>query len=138
MNPLTVLIIDDDQDDREFLIETVTAIQPDVRCMELKNGLEAVSLLNSDESILPDFIFLDMNMPVMNGPKCLQEIMKLKRLRQVPVIIYTTSRLNPEQQQFVQYDTVHFMRKPASMSGLRNAVHNILEHRWSLIDNMAE
>lgn len=106
--------------------------------MESKNGLEAVSLLNNDESILPDFIFLDMNMPVMNGQKCLQEIMKLERLRQVPVIIYTTSRLNPEQQQFVQYDTVHFMRKPASMNGLRNAVYNILEHRWNLIDNHAE
>ena len=80
-----------------------------------------------------------MNMPVMNGPKCLQGLIKIDRLRQVPVIIYTTSKVLEEHRQSMEAGgVVHFMIKPSSMKGMRTAVANVLAHRWNLADQGIE
>jgi CheY-like chemotaxis protein len=50
-----------------------------------------MKMLEDDAGFLPDLIFLDLNMPKMDGRQCLAEIKKLPRLEQIPVIIYSTS-----------------------------------------------
>jgi CheY-like chemotaxis protein len=56
-----------------------------------ENGLKALEILTENQSELPDFSLLDLNMPIMNGIEFLREIKKNERFKTIPVIIHTTS-----------------------------------------------
>src|ERR671910_306752 len=97
-----VLIIDDDEDDRELFCEAVGYISKDIDCLHATDGENALELLAVGKGKLPDFIFLDLNMPRLNGKECLAEIKKLPRYTNVPVIIYSTSSHQKDIQEIMQ------------------------------------
>ncbi|WP_119080388.1 response regulator [Chitinophaga alhagiae] len=134
MKPRVVLIIDDDNDDRDFLKEAISEYDPSTIFQECKNGVEAVGLLsNITREEVPDFIFLDLNMPLMNGRQCLRHIRKMDQLADTPVIIYTTS-LQPDPTIAPGgAGSVHFLTKPSRLAELRTSVRNILDHNWQKI-----
>jgi CheY-like chemotaxis protein len=86
-----VFLIDDDEDDKEIFGLALEDIDPGIKYVTAGNGREAMKMLEDDAGFLPDLIFLDLNMPKMDGRQCLAEIKKLPRLEQIPVIIYSTS-----------------------------------------------
>ena len=69
-------IADDDPDDQELFIEALLQIDAQCKCVTAFDGLEALNKLFSQTVYVPDFIFLDLNMPKMNGKECLVEIKK--------------------------------------------------------------
>src|SRR5687768_1909531 len=85
-----ILMVDDDPDDRAFFCEAVNEIDPAVICYDVENGRAALKLLQTKE-LKPDIIFLDINMPVMNGWECIQELKKDTRYSDIKVIMYSTS-----------------------------------------------
>src|SRR5438270_7146277 len=93
VKPLTLLIVDDDEDDKEMFCEVVSAISDSHTCITSSNGHEALHLLQTSQT-LPNFIFLDLNMPRMSGKQCLAQLKKSERLSTIPVIIYSTSKLD--------------------------------------------
>ncbi len=93
-NEKKIMIIDDDQDDRFFFREALTEILSSAVCVEANDGIDALNQLRKVEQ-LPDFIFLDINMPRMNGKECLSELKKDVKLKNIPVIMYSTS-VSPE------------------------------------------
>ena len=86
---MKVLYVDDDSEDREIFIEILEEIDPDISVMEASNGVETINLLASGD--LPDIIFLDINMPLLNGDQTLVEIRKDQRLKDTKVVMYSTS-----------------------------------------------
>ena len=72
-NNKSLLIVDDDPDDRSLFIEAVKEIDDTIHCISATNGQEALEVLNSADQ-LPDFIILDLRMPRYGGKKCLYEI----------------------------------------------------------------
>lgn len=85
-----LMIVDDDKDDRFFFRSAIRKNNPSFECVEAENGVEALQQLRTTEQ-LPDFIFLDLNMPKMDGRECLKELKKDETLKNIPVIIYSTS-----------------------------------------------
>jgi len=85
-----------------------------VKCITSHNGKDAVRKL-SDENFNPDFIFLDLNMPMMNGRECLREIRRMKHLKQKPVYIYTTSSADEDKTELAKLGATGFITKPASI-----------------------
>lgn len=85
-----LMIVDDDKDDRFFFRSAIRKNNPSFECIEAENGVDALQQLRNAEQ-LPDFIFLDLNMPKMDGKECLTELKKDKNLKNIPVIIYSTS-----------------------------------------------
>ncbi len=85
-----LMIVDDDKDDRFFFRSAIRKNNPTFECIEAENGVDALEQLRKAEQ-LPDFIFLDLNMPKMDGRECLKELKKDKTLKKIPVIIYSTS-----------------------------------------------
>jgi CheY-like chemotaxis protein len=86
----TLLAVDDDQEDLEIFCEAIQEINPSITCLVAYNGREAISLL-SKLTVLPKIIFLDHNMPQMDGKQCLHYLKKDERYKTIPVVIYSTS-----------------------------------------------
>lgn len=86
---MIILNVDDDPEDVEIFCDAIRDIDPSIICLVAKSADEALQILNSDIE-LPQYIFLDINMPRVDGNACLMEIKKDRRLNQIPVIMYST------------------------------------------------
>ena len=106
------LIVDDDADDRMLFIEAVREIDETIECKIAHDGEQALKFLGNIENPLPDFIFLDIRMPRIDGKRCLVEIKKDERLKHIPVIIYTTSKAVDESKELRAMGAFHFISKP--------------------------
>jgi len=95
-----VLNIDDDADDGLFFMEAVKEISSDATCLVLSSGDNAVQFLSHDLGVLPDYIFLDINMPGMNGKECLVKLRSMRTLVNVPIVMFSTSIPDHETQDF--------------------------------------
>ncbi len=93
---VTLLIVDDDPDD--LWLFSVYEINKGYRCITASNGKEALQLLQN-AIVKPHYIFMDLNLPVMNGKECLREIKKKPRFADIPVIIYSTSKLKTDMEE---------------------------------------
>jgi|KBSMisStaDraftv2_1062788.scaffolds.fasta_scaffold04280_5 CheY-like chemotaxis protein len=85
-----VLLVDDDEDDRAFFLEALKGLDQNVVCVIAQNGKEALETLLADHP-KPDIIFLDLNMPLMNGREFLSVTRNYEQIRRIPIIILTTS-----------------------------------------------
>lgn len=85
-----ILLIDDDADDQEIFLTALENVASSVSCTAFSNAAEALDQLAAKQ-VTTDVIFLDLNMPLMNGQQFLKEIKKDEQLRQIPVIIFSTS-----------------------------------------------
>ena len=114
--PEKVFIIDDDNDDVELFIEAVNSVDPSIQCYNAFNSDDALKKLMYTMEILPDIIFLDLNMPGINGKQCLTEIKKSEKLKDIPVVIYTTSSFHKDIEETKKLGASHFLTKPSSFS----------------------
>jgi CheY-like chemotaxis protein len=85
------LIIDDDEDDNELFTEALAAVESGIICYSAEDGQEAIDKLDAKVIGQPDIIFMDINMPVMNGWQCLTKLKSVSDYNGIPVIIYSTS-----------------------------------------------
>lgn len=112
-------VVDDDKDDQQFLIEALTKNDQDIQCYSATNGKEAIYNLKNAMVPLPDAIFLDLNMPQLNGKQCLAELKQTPSLRHIPIIIYSTTSNKKEIQDTLDMGASHFMIKKSSSKDLR-------------------
>lgn len=121
----TCLLVDDDEDDKEIFCMALSETDPSIRCLIANDGIEALQMLE-DPSFKPDYIFLDLNMPLMSGKECLQEIRKQPHLADVPVIIYSTSASQRDIQDTRELGASSFITKPPQISVLAAKLSEVL------------
>ncbi len=121
-----MLIIDDDPDDIELLSEAIKEIDPGIVCDSVSGSLEALQLLSVEQLIVPDYIFLDLNMPRMNGKECLAEIKKIQQLSAATIIVYTTSQRMDDVDEMLSSGASFFLIKPSVFAHLKQALQRIL------------
>ncbi|MEO6038198.1 MAG: response regulator [Saprospiraceae bacterium] len=85
-----ILLIDDDEDDQEIFLSAIEHVSEKVNCIVISDATEALQKL-IDREIFPDVIFLDLNMPIMNGQQFLTAIKKSPVVNHIPVIIFSTA-----------------------------------------------
>jgi len=127
MKQPTCFLIDDDQDDREIFMMALENASEAYACVTAKNGLDAVNIITSDSQFVPEFVFLDLNMPYMSGKECLQQIKSFDYLAEVPVIMYTTSSYNKDVEDSKQLGAAHFLVKPPGIGSLTKILSEILD-----------
>jgi CheY-like chemotaxis protein len=127
----TCLLVDDDEDDREIFCLALAEADPTVKCIQAKDGREALNLLN-DKSFVPDYIFLDLNMPLMNGKECLAEMRKRRDLDGIRVIIFSTSSSDRDIQETKQLGASGFIKKPPLTSTLAKNLSELFNNRQSM------
>jgi CheY-like chemotaxis protein len=124
---MNCLFIDDDIDDQEIFSFAVKDLNKPVNLVTAGDGLEALEILKADQTFIPDCIFLDLNMPRMNGKECLPEIRKLPWLKDVPIIIYTTSSEERDKSDTRRLGASDFMTKESSIQLLKNALDRVFQ-----------
>ena len=90
-----ILLVEDDEDDQFFFIEAMSKIENATLYAVANNCKEALQWLENSTT-LPDIIFMDINMQIMNGIECLTNIMKNPMICNIPVVMLTTSSAQKE------------------------------------------
>lgn len=124
-----LFLVDDDLDDLMLFRDAIKEIDPLIQIDTAGNGVDALKKLNAGLLREPDYIFIDLNMPLMNGIQCLQEIKKIPALSHIPVIIYSTSSYERDILQTINYGAFHYIVKPFSFHELCEKLSKVLNMR---------
>lgn len=123
-------IIDDDIEDQEIFIEAVKEVSEHIRCSSSTSGEDALNDLEREMQTRPDLIFLDLNMPKLNGKQVLREIKNKPELKAIPVIMYSTSFAPRDIEEIRQIGAAHHLLKPSRFNDLCSALNTILAKEW--------
>lgn len=122
-------LADDDIDDRQIFEEALASIDPKIVCEGATDGKQALSLLsNVIPATQPSIIFLDINMPIMNGWDVLRKLRTEQKFDAVPVIMYTTSSGVREKLMAEELGASCFVTKPDSFRILKNMLEIVVRH----------
>ena len=127
---VNVLLADDDEGSRTIFIEAIAEIAPQVTVSIEVNGRKLMNTLLAPDGELPDIVFLDLNMPLKNGWECLQEIRNSNRLKNIPVIIFSTSANSEHIDKTYDYGANFYLIKPDSFKDLKLIAKSILSLDW--------
>jgi len=128
-----ILLIDDDIDDAGLFREALKRIAPSILFQHFFEGAEALRHLMGEKDPLPDIIFVDINMPKINGWEFLVSFRAVRHLQHVPVIIYTTSSEDREIKKAKALGANGFISKPDSFTQLKETLAAILAQPTELL-----
>jgi CheY-like chemotaxis protein len=123
---MKILFVDDDADDVHLFFEAVEylndselvkANDKSLQCLTVSDGQQALEQLNTDRN-LPDLIFLDINMPVMDGKSCLMELKRDRRLSNIPVVMFSTTYRGNDKFDYQSMGAEKCLTKPSGFKDL--------------------
>jgi CheY-like chemotaxis protein len=125
---MNILYVEDDQDDCDLFLAAIEELKlgRDVNCIMASDGEEALAKL-IDFPQNPDIIFLDINMPKMDGREFLTELRKYEKLRTIPIVIFSTSINSVEVEFFNKMGVFTFFNKPRDFDQLCYSLRAILQ-----------
>ena len=115
---LTVLFVDDDADDRMLFQTALGEVCSACRLLMVTNGAEAMQVLTSDQPVIPDVVFIDINMPLMNGRELLTRIRQRPEFDAMPVVVYSTSTFKHDRARMQQLGAHSYLVKPITYNQL--------------------
>jgi CheY-like chemotaxis protein len=118
------LLVDDDSDDTDLFEEAIRNIDESIELHTAPNCKDILKLLK-DRKLDPEIIFLDINMPGMDGWECLSVLKNDKDLRQIPIVMYSTSSVNIDGQRALKQGALGFLEKPSSFLVLKDFLAKI-------------
>lgn len=131
--PLNILLADDDIDDRFFFDKALKEIKVSSNLVTVSNGELLMKYLSEQLQQLPDILFLDLSMPRKTGFECLAEIKDNEQLKDLPVIIFTTSFTrgidfeDNLKKTFSKMGAEGYIRKPGDFEELKEVIHQTLQ-----------
>lgn len=126
---LTVLVVDDDADDRFFMEQALQSSPPTTWVYLADSGQQALDLLEQIHPA-PDVILLDLNMPGLSGFEVLEQLKQSPQHHTIPVIVLTTSSALIDEQQAYRLGANGFITKPTTQQGLHKIVERIRQN-WA-------
>ena len=122
---MTFFLIDDDEDDRELFDIALDGLEQRPLYYSAPNGIKALNMLEAKE-VIPDYIFLDLNMPQMSGRDCLIALKNNTELSKIPVVIFSTSSDGRDISETRELGAIHFITKPPKTSELTRILSNFI------------
>ena len=124
-----LIIADDDEDDQMLLKEAIHEFSESILTTIIPDGKQLMNFL--DKGNIPELLLLDLNMPYKNGTECLMEIRANEHLRDIPVVILSTSRNIRDIELCFNFGANLFFTKPCSFQSLKMLIRSILTISWS-------
>jgi CheY-like chemotaxis protein len=122
-----ILIVDDDNGDIALFCEAMAEIDPGAVCHVANDCGEALEKLRDGSDVAPDLVFLDLNMPGMDGRACLRELKGDERSRDIPIIVYTTSSHVRDRVETLMLGAAYFLNKANSFPKMRKGIAEAID-----------
>ena len=127
---LHILLADDDDDDRLFFKDAIGEVKVKTVVNMVNDGVELMDYLNNADTRLPNLIFLDLNMPRKDGMECLKEIRSNHKLKDLSIVIYSTSGLEKDiEETFVKGANI-YIKKPNDFEELKSILDKVININW--------
>ncbi|HEV7331820.1 MAG TPA: response regulator [Flavisolibacter sp.] len=123
-----ILLADDDADDRFIFEALLREVAPGISLDFVSNGNDLLALL---QHYIPDLLFLDLEMPYKNGLECLVEIRSHAQLKDLPVVVFSSTTRPANIQTAYEMGAHLFFIKSPKVSVFTEALHAILGLDWS-------
>jgi len=123
-----ILLIDDDKDDRDLFLDALSSISNDAELTALESGINLISDLISGTIQIPDIIFLDVNVPGMDGWTCLAQLKTNELFAHIPVVMYSTSSHREEAERSKNAGALSFFSKSYDFKDLKAALKEVIEY----------
>jgi len=123
-----ILIVDDSPTDIELALIALEATGLAINVCSAPDGKSALAMLRNGDG-LPALILLDLKMAGMNGIEVLREIRSDYRLRDIPVVVVTSSSLDSDRTEAVAAGASDYLQKPLALDQFSKELASIL-HRW--------
>lgn len=120
------LIIDDDPEDQEIFELALENVDSSIELIKAFNGWDGLNKLKGMDA-LPNLIFLDLNMGVMDGRECIVELKRDGNLSQIPVVIYSTSSDQRDVTELTNLGAARFITKPTDVNRLMTILGEIAQ-----------
>ena len=140
MTAITILMADDDADDRLLTLEAMQASRLGNCIRFVEDGQELMEYLKrtgayaTADAPRPGLILLDLNMPRKDGRQALQEIKHDPDLRCIPVVVLTTSKTEEDILRTYDLGANSFITKPVTFEGLVDIVRTLRTYWFNIVE----
>lgn len=124
---MLVFLVDDDYEDHEIFKMAFDKVEDSYHLVTVDNGIEAIETFKNDSNFKPDIIFLDVNMPRMNGKDCIRELRRMETIAHIPMILYSTHDGHKEVIEAQEAGASDFMTKPASITEFTRSLKSMVD-----------
>ena len=136
MRPLNILLVEDSPDDVVLMWQAFSESKVTHNLYVASDGVEAMDFLNMEgsykEAPRPDLVLLDLNLPRKSGKEVLKEIKSKRELKEIPVVVLTTSDNNDDIHSAYELFANSYIKKPIDLETFVDMVRKIEEY-WSHI-----
>ncbi len=132
MEQKVILLADDDNDDTEMFCEALSNIDNSIISHCAINGIELLKKLNNLNQ-KPEAIFLDLNMPIMNGWQCLELLKEDERYTEIPIIMISTSSHYQEIEMAARLGALCYFVKPSNFNELTQVLQTIVANPGTVL-----
>lgn len=127
---LNILLADDDEDDRLMFADAITEVKVKTKLHMVNDGEQTMLYLLDENNMLPDVLFLDINMPRKTGIECLEEIRNHPRLKELSIAIYSTSATEKDiEETFIKGANI-YIQKPNDFNDLKRIMKDVITLNW--------
>jgi CheY-like chemotaxis protein len=130
----SIFLAEDDEDDVVIFNEIMSDLAKNITVTVAVNGMELMNLLQKI-TILPELIFLDLNMPLKNGFECLQEIKSNNDWKEIKIVVYSTSAQPQQVDKAYKGGADLYLQKSTSYTDFKQAVENCLNTEIPISNN---
>ena len=127
---ITITLADDDEDDRLFFTDAFNELKINTVVNTFNDGVALMNHLNAPDSILPNILFLDLNMPLKNGTECLREIKSDKKFNDIAIAIYSTSSSEEDIENTFVMGANIYIKKPNDFNALKKVLSEVVTINW--------
>ena len=132
---INIVLADDDEDDRLFFIDAFDELKITTRVKTFKDGVYLMEYLNTENTLLPNVLFLDLNMPRKSGLECLKEIKQNAKFNNVAIAIYSTSASEEDIENTFVMGANIYIKKPSDFKTLKKMLSEVVTLNWQYHTN---
>lgn len=130
-----IILADDDADDRLFFADAFDELKISTKVNTFNDGVELMNYLNKEDALLPNVLFLDLNMPKKTGMECLIEIKANNKMSGIAIAIYSTSASEEDIEKTFVLGANIYIKKPDSFNKLKKVLSEVVSINWQYHTN---
>lgn len=132
---INIILADDDEDDRMFFTDAFEELKITTKVKTFNDGVHLMDYLNTEDSVYPNVLFLDLNMPRKSGLECLKEIKKIDKLNDMAIAIYSTSASEEDIEKTFVMGANIYIKKPSDFKTLKKVLQEVVTINWQYHTN---